>query len=134
DETHALSINARFLPNPPGASEEEIRRRIDMLVKQDSQIPRDNPFVSGSVVFSQDMIAMESQGTISDRAKEMLATSDRGVVRLRRGYWDALKMIDAGKEPPGILRNSNRGRIDFTTGIFRQPEKMAEIARRSGSR
>jgi phenylpropionate dioxygenase-like ring-hydroxylating dioxygenase large terminal subunit len=131
DETHALSINARFLPNPPGAGEEEIRRRIDLLIKQDSQIPRDNPFVSGSLVFSQDMIAMESQGAISNRNNEMLATSDRGVVRLRRGYWDALKAIDQGKEPPGILRNSNRGRIDFTTGIFRHPEKMAEIARRS---
>jgi len=132
DETHALSINARFLPNPPGASADEIQRRIDLLIKQDSQIPRDNPFVSGSVVFSQDMIAMESQGAISNRNNEMLATSDRGVVRLRRGYWEALKAIDQGKEPPGILRNSNRGRIDFTTGIFRHPEKMAEIARRSG--
>ena len=132
DETHALSINARFLPNPPGASDDEVKRRIEMLVKQDSQIPRDNPFVSGSVVFSQDMVAMESQGTISNRNNETLATSDRGVVRLRRGYWDALKAIDQGKEPPGILRDSNRGRIDFTTGIFQHPEKMAEIARRSG--
>ena len=131
DETHALSINARFLPNPPGASDEEIGRRIDLLIKQDSQIARDNPFVSGSLVFSQDMIAMESQGAISNRNNETLATSDRGVVRLRRGYWEALKAIDQGKEPPGILRNSNRGRIDFTTGIFRHPEKMAEIARRS---
>jgi 5,5'-dehydrodivanillate O-demethylase len=132
DETHAVSISARFLPNPPGASAEEIQRRIDMVIKQDNQIPRDNPFVSGSLVFSQDMIAMESQGAISDRNNETLATSDRGVVRLRRGYWEALKAIDQGKEPPGILRNSNRGRIDFTTGIFRHPDKMAEIARRSG--
>jgi 5,5'-dehydrodivanillate O-demethylase oxygenase subunit len=131
DATHSLSINARFLPNPAGADEAEIRRRIDMLIKQDSQIPRDNPFVSGSLVFAQDMVAMDSQGAISDRTREMLATSDRGVVRLRRGYWDALEAIDQGKEPPGILRNSNRGRIDFTTGIFRQPDKMAEIARRS---
>ncbi|HEX4194175.1 MAG TPA: Rieske 2Fe-2S domain-containing protein [Stellaceae bacterium] len=132
DETHALSINARFLPHPAGASDEEIQRRIGMLIKQDSQIPRDNPHVSGSVVFAQDMVAMESQGTISDRRNETLATSDRGVVRLRRGYWDALKAIDQGKEPPGILRNSNRGRIDFTTGIFERPGKMADIARRSG--
>jgi len=132
DETHAVSISARFLPNPPGASADEIQRRIDMIIKQDSQIPRDNPFVSGSVVFSQDMIAMESQGAISNRNNETLATSDRGVVRLRRGYWEALKAIDQGKEPPGILRDSNRGRIDFTTGIFRHPEKMSEIARRSG--
>jgi hypothetical protein len=40
--------------------------------------------------------------------------------------------IDQGREPPGILRNSNRGRIDFTTGIFQHPDKMADIARRSG--
>jgi hypothetical protein len=132
DETHAISINARFLPHPEGASDEEIQRRVNMLIKQDSQIPRDNPYVSGSVVFAQDMVAMESQGTISDRNNETLATSDRGVVRLRRGYWDALKLINQGKEPPGILRNSNRGRIDFTTGIFRHPDKMADIARRSG--
>jgi phenylpropionate dioxygenase-like ring-hydroxylating dioxygenase large terminal subunit len=132
DERHALSISARFLPNPPGAEASEIQRRIDLVLKQDQVIPRDNPYESGGVVFAQDMTAMESQGAISDRSRETLATSDRGVVRLRRGYWEALKAIDGGKEPPGILRHSNRGRIDFVTGLFRHPEKMAAIARRSG--
>lgn len=131
DDTHALSITARFLPNPAGASDAEIQRRIDGMLKQDKVIPRDNPHESGGVVFAQDMAAMDSQGVISNRNTETLATSDRGVVRLRRGYWDALKAIDQGKEPPGILRHSNRGRIDFVTGIFRRPDKMAEIARRS---
>lgn len=131
DETHALSITARFLPNPPGASEADIQRRIEGMLKQDKVIPRDNPYESGGVVFAQDMVAMDSQGAVSDRSKETLASSDRGVVRLRRGYWDALKAIEQGKEPPGILRNSNRGRIDFTTGIFRDRDKMAAIARRS---
>jgi hypothetical protein len=131
DDTHALSINARFLPNPPGASEDEIQRRIGMMVKQDQQIPRDNPHESGSIVFSQDMYAMDSQGAISDRTQETLATSDRGVVRLRRFYWDAVKAIDAGKDPVGVLRNDRRNSLDFVTGIFRKPDKMADIAKRT---
>jgi phenylpropionate dioxygenase-like ring-hydroxylating dioxygenase large terminal subunit len=118
DDTHSLSVTHRFVPNPPEASEETIRQRIEAQKKHDKVIPRDNPHESGSLVFAQDMWAMESQGPISDRTKENLANSDKGVIRLRRGYFDAIKAIDAGKDPPHVLRDPAIKVLNFETGIF----------------
>jgi len=118
DETHAISITHRFLPNPPGATEAEIQVRIDAQDKADRMIPRESPHETGSLVFAQDMWAMESQGPISDRTKENLANSDKGVIRLRRCMWEAIKQIKAGKDPLNTWRDSRVNVLDFTTGIF----------------
>jgi phenylpropionate dioxygenase-like ring-hydroxylating dioxygenase large terminal subunit len=118
DETHAISITHRFLPNPPGATEAEIQARIDAQDKADRMIPRESPHETGSLVFAQDMWAMESQGPISDRTKENLANSDKGVIRLRRCVWEAIKQIEAGKDPLNTWRDSRVNVLDFTTGIF----------------
>ncbi len=118
DETHAISVSYRFVPNPPGADQTTIQKRIDMVEKFDRAIPRDSPHESGSLVFAQDMWAMEAQGPISDRTQENLGNSDKGVIRLRRAYWDALKAIDAGKDPPNIWRDLTLNILNFETGIF----------------
>jgi phthalate 4,5-dioxygenase len=118
DETHAISVTYRFVPNPPGADQATIQKRIDMVEEFDRKIPRASPHESGSVVFSQDMWAMEAQGPISDRTLENLANSDKGVIRLRRAYWDALKAIDGGKDPPNIWRDPKLAILKFETGIF----------------
>jgi phenylpropionate dioxygenase-like ring-hydroxylating dioxygenase large terminal subunit len=118
DDTHTLSVNYRFVPEPKGADQETIQRRIHMVEAFDRKIPRDNPHESGSLVFSQDMWAMEAQGPISDRTRENLAASDKGVIRLRRGYWDALKAMEEGKDPPNIWRDLTVNILDFETGIF----------------
>jgi hypothetical protein len=118
DETHAISITHRFLPNPPGASQEEIQARIDAQDKADRTVPRDNPHETGSLVFAQDMWAMESQGPISNRFNENLANSDKGVIRMRRCMWEAIKQIEQGKDPLNTWRDLRVNMLDFTTGIF----------------
>ncbi|HXQ53677.1 MAG TPA: aromatic ring-hydroxylating dioxygenase subunit alpha [Stellaceae bacterium] len=118
DDTHAISVTYRFVPDPPGADQAAIQKRIDMVEEFDRKIPRATPHESGSVVFAQDMWAMEAQGPISDRTREHLASSDKGVIRLRRGYWEAIKAIDAGKDPPNVWRDPKVERLDFQTGIF----------------
>lgn len=118
DETHAISITFRFVPDPPGADETTIRRRVASIEEMERKIPRDNPHESGSLVFAQDMWAMEAQGAISNRSKENLANSDKGVIRLRRAYWEALKAIDAARDPPNIWRDPKLDMLNFETGIF----------------
>jgi phenylpropionate dioxygenase-like ring-hydroxylating dioxygenase large terminal subunit len=118
DETHAISITHRFLPDPPGATQEAIQARRDAQDKSDSQIPRSSPHETGSLVFAQDMWAMESQGPISNRFNENLANSDKGVIRMRRCMWEAIKQIEAGKDPLNTWRDARMNVLDFTTGIF----------------
>ena len=52
-----------------------------------------------------DWEAQVGQGPIVNHTREHLGTSDRGVVMFRRLLRDGHKAIEAGEDPPGILRN-----------------------------
>ena len=52
-----------------------------------------------------DKFATESQGSISDRSLEHLATTDRGVITMRRLLLEAIDEVAAGNEPLMIDRS-----------------------------
>lgn len=53
----------------------------------------------------QDRAAQEGQGVITDRTKEFLAPSDRGIVMLRKMLLESIEAIESGKDPFGLLRD-----------------------------
>ncbi len=53
----------------------------------------------------QDRAAQESQGVITDRTREFLASSDRGIVMMRKMLVESIEAIEAGKDPFGLLRD-----------------------------
>jgi 5,5'-dehydrodivanillate O-demethylase oxygenase subunit len=67
-----------------------------------------------SHVMNQDFIAWLGQGTLADRTKEHLGTSDRGVIMIRKRFLDDIDAMARGEEPKGIVRDpeANR-RIDL---------------------
>jgi phenylpropionate dioxygenase-like ring-hydroxylating dioxygenase large terminal subunit len=54
-----------------------------------------------------DKFATESQGSISDRSLEHLATTDRGVITMRRLLLEAIDEVSAGNEPLMIDRTGS---------------------------
>jgi 5,5'-dehydrodivanillate O-demethylase len=81
---------------------------------------------------NQDFVAWVGQGTIADRTKEHLGTSDRGVIALRKRFFVDLDAIERGEDPKGIVRDPAVNecirlpivdREIYTTGLTR-----AEIA------
>ena len=52
-----------------------------------------------------DAYASETQGPIHDRTRENLATSDRIIVRARRQLLEAIKDVQDGKDPRGVVRD-----------------------------
>ena len=58
-----------------------------------------------SHVMNQDFAAWVGQGQISDRTKENLGASDRGIVMLRRKFLDELDAIEDGADPKGLIRD-----------------------------
>jgi 5,5'-dehydrodivanillate O-demethylase len=58
-----------------------------------------------SHVMNQDFIAWVGQGRIADRTKEHLGQSDRGIVAIRRRFFDEFNVIAAGGEPKGTIRD-----------------------------
>jgi 5,5'-dehydrodivanillate O-demethylase len=84
----------------------------------------------------QDDAAQESQGRIADRTSEHLATSDRGIIMLRKMWREAIDAVAAGNEPMHVLRDPSHGVIVFNTlkdGIVetqtevRAPEEGAKL-------
>ncbi len=58
---------------------------------------------------SQDAFAIETQGAIQDRTRELLGSSDIVITAVRRTLARAIKQIEAGKEAPGLIRDPSRG-------------------------
>ena len=58
-----------------------------------------------SHVANQDFAAWVGQGRITDRTKETLGASDRGIVMLRKRFFDELAAVAAGAEPKGLIRD-----------------------------
>ncbi|MCZ6889276.1 MAG: aromatic ring-hydroxylating dioxygenase subunit alpha [Gammaproteobacteria bacterium] len=57
-----------------------------------------------SHVMNQDFLAWVGQGVIADRTKENLGASDRGVLAIRRRFFEELDKVAAGGEPKGTIR------------------------------
>jgi 5,5'-dehydrodivanillate O-demethylase len=70
--------------------------------------PVTDPFTGrfiNSHIANQDFIAWAGQGRITDRTKEALGISDRGVIMMRKQFFDDLKRIERGEDPKGIIRD-----------------------------
>jgi hypothetical protein len=52
---------------------------------------------------NQDACATESMGPIVDRTKEHLGVSDSYVIQIRRFLLKAVRDVQAGKAPPGLI-------------------------------
>jgi phenylpropionate dioxygenase-like ring-hydroxylating dioxygenase large terminal subunit len=72
---------------------------------QDREMQRTENFTGMKDFLTHDSAATESMGALFDRSKEHLGLSDKGVIAVRRYLLDAVKSVEAGKEPPHIVRD-----------------------------
>lgn len=65
-------------------------------------------------VDGQDMMAWITQGTIADRTRENLGSSDKGIAIYRRVLRREIKKMEQGQDPMGLVRDPARNqRIDL---------------------
>jgi nitrite reductase/ring-hydroxylating ferredoxin subunit len=62
----------------------------------------------------EDLVLQESQGAIPERRLEHLASSDRGVIMMRRIWHKAMEDAALGKDPKGVLREDS-GMLEVDT-------------------
>ncbi len=83
----------------------------------------------------QDDAAIESQGLITNRMNENLATSDRGVVMMRAMVKQAIEDVKNGKDPKHVIRGANpiirletfKTNLGDGTGGIRNPELAKKL-------
>jgi 5,5'-dehydrodivanillate O-demethylase len=68
-------------------------------------------------------MAVEQQGTFADRENEHLGASDGGIILMRKMLRESMALIDAGKDPFGVIRDPAAQHIHF-------PHKSALMAER----
>ncbi len=59
-------------------------------------------------VMNQDFLAWVGQGRIADRTQERLGASDRGIVAIRRRFFEEMEAVAAGAEAKGTIRDPAR--------------------------
>jgi 5,5'-dehydrodivanillate O-demethylase len=55
---------------------------------------------------NQDFVTWVGQGCIADRSQEYLASSDRGIVMIRRRFLNDIEAVKDGRDPKAVVRDS----------------------------
>ena len=61
-------------------------------------------------VMNQDFVAWVGQGRIADRSKETLASSDGGIVMVRKRFFDDIDSMHQGNDVKGTIRSADAAR------------------------
>jgi 5,5'-dehydrodivanillate O-demethylase len=58
-----------------------------------------------SHIMNQDFIAWMGQGPVADRSQEHLGQSDRGILMLRKRFFEEMDRLSDGGDPKGVIRD-----------------------------
>jgi 5,5'-dehydrodivanillate O-demethylase len=102
DDTHTHHYwYACYRPAPGGEAVEQAAIPVYNVPWQDGQGGFITDFVDGG-----DIMAWVTQGPIADRSKEILVGGDVGIVLYRRMLLEAIAAVEAGEDPPGLVRDA----------------------------
>lgn len=107
DDKNTLSITW-FYCRVPKEQEPYVQKRIPHW---HGPIKRDDGRWIDSHVINQDIVAWVGQGPVSDRTKETLGASDRGISMIRNRFFEELEAMQAGAEPKGVIRDPQAARL-----------------------
>jgi 5,5'-dehydrodivanillate O-demethylase len=108
DDENTLSI--AWLYNRVPKEQEPYEQTLVPTWQSDIKDPETGRWIS-SHIMNQDFIAWVGQGTISDRSKEHLGQSDKGVVMLRKRLESEIKVVEQGGDPKGVIRDKEQASL-----------------------
>jgi len=130
DDTHTKIFFVRFDPTADGSIFEEEEPPVEYVEPYKNPPNALHPFARFRMdeVQAQDHMAWETQGPISDRTCERLATADRGIVMLREIMKRELEKVRKGLDPMGVIRDPEHAMIDTKlTESLSGPEYRREL-------
>jgi 5,5'-dehydrodivanillate O-demethylase len=106
DDENTLSV-AWFFVRVPKGREPYVQETIPTWTSPIKD--QDGRWISSHVI-NQDIIAWVGQGTIADRTKENLRSSDIGITMMRQRFFAEMEAVAAGRDPWGVIRSANAAR------------------------
>jgi 5,5'-dehydrodivanillate O-demethylase oxygenase subunit len=98
DDTTTIQFAYRTLQREQGAEPKPIAVHRGQLFNQQGKVIADN-------VPAQDMLAWVAQGPISQRTREHLGASDRGVILFHKMLFEQMDIVEEGGDPMGVIRD-----------------------------
>jgi len=102
DDENMLSVTWSFI-RVPRESEPYVQERIPAW-HSPVKDPATGRWITSHVI-NQDIVAWVGQGRITDRSRDNLGASDRGVAMIRRRLFDDMDAVAQGRDPKGLIRD-----------------------------
>lgn len=100
DDTHTIQLHYnRSRAKVPGEPHESVMH-TELEYDAFGRVSR-----RGDPIAPQDWMAWVAQGPVSDRTREHLATSDKGVILYHKLILDAIDTVARGDDPYGVIRD-----------------------------
>ncbi len=134
DDTHTLQWTVGFTKTEDGSTsdprteEPEVTYLAPLKDPPDAIHPkaRYNFYAPWGQILAQDMVMWETQGPVSDRTIERLATSDEGIAMLRELMFQEIEKVRQGLDPMGVIRDPNHPIID--TNLDNERGRLSGLA------
>lgn len=110
DDENMLSVTWSFIRVPNEA--EPYEQQTIPSWYSPIQDPQTGRWITSHVI-NQDIIAWVGQGRITDRTRETLGASDRGIALIRRQLFNDIDAVAAGHDPKGVIRDPQRNHALF---------------------
>jgi 5,5'-dehydrodivanillate O-demethylase len=98
DDTRTLQIAYRTTKRAPDATPKPITVKYSSLFDEDGKLIADT-------IPKQDMIGWVGQGPVSDRTREHLTASDKGVIMYHKLLVENMDRVERGEDPLGTIRD-----------------------------
>jgi 5,5'-dehydrodivanillate O-demethylase len=125
DDTHTLIFFVHFIPGGSGDGDSEEETEVLYLPPFKDPPNTLHPFTRfrTDLVLAQDHMVWETPGPITDRTRERLTTSDRGIAMLREIMMREIRKVGQGLDPIGVIRDPARD-VMIDTKLAESLEEM----------
>jgi len=106
DDTHVRVFHVYFMPSTTIVSKSEADVPFEHCALKD-----DHGGYNMKIITAQDAMVWETQGELTDRCREHLGVSDRGVAMLRRLLKEQINIVRDGGDPMGVIRDPAKNTV-----------------------
>ncbi|MGH7768491.1 MAG: ABC transporter substrate-binding protein, partial [Candidatus Binatia bacterium] len=132
DDEHFTLFTVNYYTGPDPKFFEKLAPSRELTPKEEKKAYDERKYAAFRGSVRREDIACQATQTVIDTRKEQLATSDRGVILLRKVILDSIRAVQDGRIPKGVLTQGRAGevvKIDSFTGV-----RAKSGARESSSR
>ena len=101
DDTHTQIFRCQYTPTEDGSKVP----MDDIIVSRTPDFKDEDGEYHFKTFGAQDAMAWETQGPVTDRERESLATGDRGIAYFRKLLREQIDAVEAGQDPVGVIRD-----------------------------